>query len=110
MAHSVPGLDIDLTGSPMWTRPLLKRHDPPDLQTVPASPSMTNDELTERVSLAVAKWHLRAIDEWRRLQPEIPTRARAIRMMIEAAVAKDQPTAIPAKAAAAKRKAATKRP
>src|SRR5258707_9222539 len=29
MACSVPGLGIDLTGSPMQTRPLPKRHDSP---------------------------------------------------------------------------------
>ena len=34
-AHSVPGLGIVLTGLPMRVRPLLKRHDPPDLWTVP---------------------------------------------------------------------------
>ena len=34
-AHSVPGLSIDLTGCPMPTWPLPKRHDPPDLWTVP---------------------------------------------------------------------------
>src|SRR5271165_2409644 len=34
-ARSVPGLGIDLTGSPMQTWPLPKQHDPPDLWTVP---------------------------------------------------------------------------
>jgi hypothetical protein len=36
--RSVPGLGIDLTGSPMQTRPLRKRHDPDSPTTGPILP------------------------------------------------------------------------
>lgn len=45
-----------------------------------------NEQLTERVALAISKALIRRIDDWRRLQPEIPTRAAAARMLIEAAL------------------------
>lgn len=45
--------------------------------------------MTERLSIAISKPLIRAIDDWRRTQPEIPTRAAAARMLIEAGIAAD---------------------
>lgn len=70
---------------------------------------MSDDELTERVSVALSKWHLRAVDEWRRQHPELPTRGRAVRLMIEAMTARAAPTKAPLGVAKPARKAPAKR-
>ena len=48
---------------------------------------MDDTSLTEHISLALSKRHLKAVDEWRRAQPNIPTRAKAFRQIIEAMLA-----------------------
>lgn len=52
---------------------------------------MVEVELSERVSLALSKVHIRAIDDWRRADPDLPSRSKAIRLMIEAATTRDEP-------------------
>ena len=48
---------------------------------------MSNDDfLSERMALALSKALVRRIDDWRRKQPSIPTRAAAARRLIEAAL------------------------
>jgi hypothetical protein len=48
---------------------------------------MSNDDsLSERMALALSKALVRRIDDWRRKQPSIPTRAAAARQLIEAAL------------------------
>lgn len=46
---------------------------------------MQTDEeaLTERVSMAMSTGLISRIDDWRRSQPRIPSRAEAARMLIE---------------------------
>jgi hypothetical protein len=41
------------------------------------------EALSERLNLSVSKTLLRAIDDWRRVQPDIPARAEAARRLIE---------------------------
>jgi hypothetical protein len=57
---------------------------------------MDEDEvLSDRLSIAISKEALERIDDWRRQQPMIPPRARAVRMLLElgmaAATEDDQP-------------------
>ena len=52
--------------------------------------SMTDTEdLSERVSLATSKAQIRRIDDWRRKQEDLPTRAEAMRHLIERGLASD---------------------
>lgn len=49
-------------------------------------PKLESDSATERVQIvATARW-MERIDDWRRLQPEIPNRSKAIRMLVEMAL------------------------
>jgi len=43
-------------------------------------------EKTERFEMRVASAFLAAIDEWRRKQPDLPSRAEAIRRLVEQAL------------------------
>jgi hypothetical protein len=47
---------------------------------------MMPEPLDERLNLALTKSMMRAIDEWRRVQPDIPTRSEAARRLIEASL------------------------
>jgi hypothetical protein len=47
------------------------------------------EPLDQRVQLVISKGQIRAIDEWRRHQPDLPSRSEAIRRLIEAALAGD---------------------
>jgi hypothetical protein len=49
-----------------------------------------SDELSERINLPVSKALIRAIDDWRRLQPDIPTRAAAARLLIKRGIEADK--------------------
>jgi hypothetical protein len=42
------------------------------------------EALDQRVQLVCSKGQIRAIDEWRRRQPDLPSRSGAIRRLIEA--------------------------
>ena len=42
--------------------------------------------LSERILFATSVEMIRAIDEWRRRQPDLPTRSEAIRRLIEIAL------------------------
>jgi hypothetical protein len=42
-----------------------------------------NEPLDQRVQLVISKGQVRAIDEWRRQQPDLPSRSEAIRRLIE---------------------------
>jgi hypothetical protein len=68
------------------------------------------EELTERLSIALPMSLIKAIDDWRRQEPDLPTRAAAGRRIIRlfTAAANRQPAAEPSTDAAptAKRKAA----
>ena len=44
---------------------------------------MPDDEQTERFQMRVSPSFLRLIDEWRRKQPDLPSRAEAIRRLVE---------------------------
>lgn len=57
------------------------------------------EEFTEGVSLALSKWHIHAIDEWRPARPDLPTRAKAMRLMVEAMTAGAVPKKAPASGA-----------
>jgi hypothetical protein len=53
---------------------------------------MDEDEpLTERVSIAISREALARVDDWRRQQPMIPPRARAMRMLLELGMAATPP-------------------
>jgi hypothetical protein len=41
------------------------------------------DEKTERFEMRVPASFLKVVDEWRRKQPELPSRAEAIRRLVE---------------------------
>lgn len=43
----------------------------------------TDDMPTERFQLRVSKNFLKRVDEWRRKQPDLPTRSEAIRRIVE---------------------------
>jgi metal-responsive CopG/Arc/MetJ family transcriptional regulator len=42
------------------------------------------EPLDQRLQLVISKGQVREIDEWRRLQPDLPSRSEAIRRLIEA--------------------------
>jgi metal-responsive CopG/Arc/MetJ family transcriptional regulator len=42
------------------------------------------EPLDQRVQLVISKGQVREIDEWRRQQPDLPSRSEAIRRLIEA--------------------------
>jgi hypothetical protein len=42
------------------------------------------EPLDQRIQLVISKGQVREIDEWRRLQPDLPSRSEAIRRLIEA--------------------------
>jgi hypothetical protein len=44
------------------------------------------ERLDQRLQLVVSKAQIRAIDEWRRRQPDLPSRSAAIRRLVEAAL------------------------
>ncbi len=44
-----------------------------------------SDEQTERFQMRVSKAFLRVLDEWRRTQEDLPSRAEAIRRAVEMA-------------------------
>jgi hypothetical protein len=41
------------------------------------------DEKTERFEMRVPESFLRVVDDWRRKQPDLPSRAEAIRRLVE---------------------------
>lgn len=45
---------------------------------------MNEEEKSERFQMRVAPSFWQAIDEWRRKQPDIPSRAEAIRQLVDA--------------------------
>lgn len=42
------------------------------------------EPLDQRVQLVASKAQIRTVDEWRRRQPDLPSRSEAIRRLIEA--------------------------
>jgi hypothetical protein len=50
------------------------------------SSPMSDEEATERFQMRVAPSFLKAIDEWRRKQADLPTRSEAIRRLIATAL------------------------
>jgi hypothetical protein len=48
---------------------------------------MTEEEQTERFQMRVSPSFLKLIDDWRRKQPDLPSRAEAIRRLVEQAIA-----------------------
>jgi hypothetical protein len=59
---------------------------------------MEEEKLTERLSLAVDHELVKAIDDWRRVQPDIPTRAGAARLLIKQGLSRYLPATDPAPA------------
>jgi hypothetical protein len=47
---------------------------------------MPGEEQTERFQMRVSPSFLRLIDEWRRKQPDLPSRAEAIRRLVQRGV------------------------
>jgi hypothetical protein len=47
---------------------------------------MPDEEQTERFQMRVSPSFLRLIDEWRRRQPDLPSRAEAIRRLVQRSV------------------------
>jgi hypothetical protein len=47
---------------------------------------MPDEEQTERFQMRVSPSFLRLIDEWRRKQPDLPSRAEAIRRLVQRGV------------------------
>lgn len=45
------------------------------------------DGKTERIELRASAEFLKALDEWRRRQPDLPSRSSAIRQLVEKALA-----------------------
>jgi hypothetical protein len=54
-----------------------------------------NDAMTERVALVMSRDLISRIDEWRRKQKDLPTRAAASRRLIEHALAIDRVQPLP---------------
>jgi hypothetical protein len=48
------------------------------------------DEKTQRFEMRVSKLFLEAIDEWRRCHPDLPSRASAVRLLVEKAIGADE--------------------
>jgi hypothetical protein len=48
--------------------------------------------LDQRLQLVISKGQVRAIDEWRRKQPDLPSRSAAIRQLIDAGLRKIEPS------------------
>ena len=44
---------------------------------------MPDEEQTERFQMRVSPTFLRLVDDWRRKQPDLPSRAEAIRRLVE---------------------------
>jgi hypothetical protein len=47
---------------------------------------MSKQEQTERFQMRVSPAFLRLVDDWRRKQPDLPSRAEAIRRLVERGV------------------------
>jgi hypothetical protein len=47
---------------------------------------MPDEEKTERFNMRVSPSFIRAIDDWRRKQPDVPPRAEAIRRLCDLAI------------------------
>lgn len=47
------------------------------------------EALDQRLQLVIGRSQVRAIDEWRRRQPDLPSRSEAIRRLIDAALNAD---------------------
>jgi len=47
------------------------------------------EPLDQRVQLVISKGLVRQIDDWRRRQPNLPSRSEAIRRLIEAALGEE---------------------
>jgi hypothetical protein len=48
--------------------------------------AMATDEMTARFEMRSSEEWLRRVDDWRRLQPNLPSRAEAIRRLVEQAL------------------------
>ena len=51
------------------------------------SRDMDNEPLDQRVPLMMSRSQIAAVDQWRREQPDIPSRSEAIRRLIEKGIA-----------------------
>lgn len=51
---------------------------------------MATEPLDQRVQLVASKGLLRSLDDWRRAQPDLPSRSEAIRRLIELGLAAAQ--------------------
>ena len=47
---------------------------------------MQNRQIDQRIAWATTTAQLRAIDEWRRQQPDLPSRSEAIRRLVDIAL------------------------
>ncbi len=54
---------------------------------IEAMPKKIQEEQTERLQMRVSKSFLQTLDELRRIQPDLPPRAEAIRRAVELALA-----------------------
>lgn len=61
------------------------------------------DGQTERMQMRMSKEFLRRLDNWRRQQPDIPSRSESVRRLVEVAFAAGQEPAEPAPIAKAPR-------
>ena len=50
---------------------------------------MPGEPLDQRLQLVISKGQVRAVDEWRRVQPDLLSRSEAIRRLIERGLAAD---------------------
>jgi hypothetical protein len=53
-----------------------------------------SEEQTERMQMRVSKAFLKIVDDWRRKQPDLPSRSEAIRRLVELGLA-SAPTPLP---------------
>jgi metal-responsive CopG/Arc/MetJ family transcriptional regulator len=53
--------------------------------------SGTGEKHSTRVHIMMSPSELRAVDEWRRQQPDLPSRAEAIRRLIQLGIAAKAP-------------------
>jgi hypothetical protein len=56
---------------------------------------MPDEPLDQRLQLVISKGQIRTVDEWRRQQPDLPSRSEAIRRLIEAGLGKAPASAPP---------------
>lgn len=54
-------------------------------------PKLEQESATERIQIVATERWAKRVDEWRRKQPDMPNRSKAIRLLVEQALDGDEP-------------------